>query len=202
MMSVTIGGQPALGRQVSSVNQAVTLDVSIVSADWAPFDTLEVFANSTPAGIKGNDVDSTLIPLKCWTTRDLATMNAMDPCKQAALEPEAMTVDLVTLPGGGGYKRYEATVTVTLDPDDIVTRAGHNPGKDAWPVFRARGDRGIFPILPKGDTITSDTMSALLTGDRTAIDAALAGHGIPAAAVTAPVFVDFDGGGYRAPFAP
>jgi hypothetical protein len=34
------------------------------------------------------------------------------------------------------------------------------------------------------------------------IDAALAGHGIPAAAVTAPVFVDFDGGGYRAPFAP
>lgn len=202
MMSVTIGGQPALGRQVSSVNQAVTLDVSIVSADWAPFDTLEVFANSTPTGIKGNDVDSTLIPLKCWTTRDLATMNAMDPCKQAALEPEAMTVDLVTLPGGGGYKRYEATVTVTLDPDDIVTRAGHNPGKDAWLVFRARGDRGIFPILPKGDTITSDTMSALLTGDRTAIDAALAGHGIPAAAITAPVFVDFDGGGYRAPFAP
>jgi hypothetical protein len=201
MITVTVGGQPALGRQVPSVNQPITLDVSIVSADWAPFDTLEVFANTTPDPIKGKDAVSTLVPLKCWTTRDLATLNALDPCKQAALAPEAMTVNLVTLSGSGGYKRYEATVTVTLDQNDIVTRAGAT-GKDAWLVFRARGDRGIFPILPKGDTITAQSMSALMSGDRTMIDAALTGHGIPAAAITAPVFVDFDGGGYRAPFAP
>ena len=44
-------------------------------------------------------------------------------------------------------------------------------------------------------------MPALLSGDMTAIGAALDGHGVPATALTAPVFVDFDGGGYRAPFA-
>ena len=75
-------------------------------------------------------------------------------------------------------------------------------GKDAWLVFRARGDRGIFPILLKGDTVTPSTMPALLGGDFNAIKSALAGHGVPAAAFTSPVFVDFDGGGYRAPFAP
>ena len=160
------------------MNQPVTLDVSIISADWAPFDTLEVFANSTPDGIKGKDAVSTLIPLKCWTSRDLATLDAMDPCKQAALAPEAMTVTLATLPGGGGYHRYEATVSVTLDENDVAARGHVARGKDAWLVFRARGDRGIFPILPKGDTITDDTMAALMTGDRTMIDAALAGHDV------------------------
>jgi hypothetical protein len=92
-------------------------------------------------------------------------------------------------------------VTITLDAADITTRAGAT-GKDAWLVFRARGDRGIFPILIKGDTITDTTMPALLTGDLQAIGTALDGRGVPATAVTAPVFVDFDGGGYRAPFAP
>ena len=69
-------------------------------------------------------------------------------------------------------------------------------------MLRARGDRGIFPILVKGDTITAATMPALLGGDMQAIGAALDGRGVPATAFTAPVFVDFDGGGYRAPFAP
>jgi hypothetical protein len=201
MIAVTYNGQSALGSMVPSVGQPITLNVSIVSADWAPFDTLEVFANTTPDPIKGADANSALIPLKCWTSRDVTMLNALDPCKQAAIAPEAMTVNLVNLPGGGNYHRYEATVTVTLDAADIVTRAGAT-GKDAWLVFRARGNRGIFPILPKGDTITDTTMPALLTGDRTTIDAALAGHGISAEAVTSPVFVDFDGGGYRAPFAP
>jgi hypothetical protein len=203
MISVTVGGQPAIGRQVPSVGQPITLQVSIVAADWSPFDTLEVFANTTPDGIKGKDAVSTLVPLKCWTSRTLANLDANDPCVKAALAPEAMTVNLASVPGTGSYKRYEATVTVTLDAADIAaaTRAGAT-GTDAWLVFRARGDRGIFPILPKGDTITATTMPALLTGDRAMIDTALTGHGISAEAVTAPVFVDFDGGGYRAPFAP
>jgi hypothetical protein len=112
-----------------------------------------------------------------------------------------MTVQLATLAGGGGFKRYEATVQVTLDAADIATRAGAT-GRDAWLVFRARGDRGIFPILLKSDTVSDTTMPALLSGDMSAIATALRGHGVPAEAITAPVFVDFDGQGYRAPFAP
>jgi hypothetical protein len=45
-------------------------------------------------------------------------------------------------------------------------------------------------------------MPALLSGDMPTIATALHGHGVPAEAFTAPVFVDFDGQGYRAPFAP
>ena len=198
MIDVRVANAPALGRVVSAVNTSVTLEVTITAADWAHFDTLEVFANSTPEPPKE---DTTLTPLKCWTSRTLSTLHASDPCSTAALAPQTMNVSLQTLPGGGNYKRYEATVQVTLDAADIATRAGAT-GQDAWLVFRARGDRGIFPILMQGDTVSDATMPALLSGDMTAIGAALTGHGVPAAAFTAPVFVDFDGGGYRAPFAP
>lgn len=194
--STTTGS--VLGRVVSSVGQPVTLTVKIYSAEWAKFDTLEVFANATPDVPRD---DTTLAPLKCWTSRALASLSPKDPCAVAPLAAESMNVNLVTLPGGGQYKRYEATVQVTLDAADINTRAGAT-GKDAWLVFRARGDRGIFPILLKADTVSDTTMPALLAGDLATIGAALDGHGVPATAFTAPVFVDFDGGGYRAPFAP
>ncbi|HSD86954.1 MAG TPA: hypothetical protein VLB44_05545, partial [Kofleriaceae bacterium] len=180
--------------------QPVTLTVTVTAADWAPFDTLEVFANTTPDPVAKDD-NTVLVPLKCWTSRTLAALDPKDPCKQAALAPEAMTVQLATVPGSGQFKRYQATVQVTLDPSDIATRAGAT-GTDAWLVFRARGDRGIFPILIKGDTVTPDTLPTLVGGDTASITTALQGHGVPAEAITAPVFVDFDGNGYRAPFAP
>ena len=198
MLDVTVGGLPALGRVISSNGVAATIDVKIYAAEWAAFDTLEVFANSTPDGATAHP-DTELQPLKCWTSRDLSMLNAKDPCKVAVIAPEAMVVTLVTLPGGG--KRFEATVHVTLDAQDIATRAGAT-GKDAWLVFRARGDVGIFPILTTDDAVSDATMPALLGGDFTAIRAALTGKGVQAQAVTAPVFLDFDGGGYRAPFAP
>ncbi len=197
MIDVQVAGAPALGRVFNSMNQAITLDVTVYSADWAKFDTLEVFANTTPDAPRD---DTTLTPLKCYTSRPLDTLAATDPCKRAPLEPELVDISLTPV-GTGGYQRWEATVQVTLDANDIPTRAGAT-GTDAWLVFRARGDRGIFPILIKGDTVSAETMPALLGGDIAAIGAALDGHGVPASAVTAPVFVDFDGGGYRAPFAP
>jgi hypothetical protein len=200
MIDVRSSGQPVLGRVISAVNTTATFNVTITAADWAEFDTLEVFANTTPDAVGKDDV-TVLVPLKCYTSRTLSSLDAKDPCMQASLAPEAMTVQLATLPGGGGFKRYEASVQVTLDASDIATRTGAT-GKDAWLVFRARGDRGIFPILLKSDTVSDTTMPALLSGDMTTIAAALQGHGVPAEAFTAPVFVDFDGQGYRAPFAP
>ena len=200
MIDVRVAANPVLGRVVDATNTSVTAVVTVTAADWAKFDTLEVFANTAPDAV-GMDDNSTLVPLKCYTSRNLGTLDAKDPCKLAALAPEAMTVNLTSV--SGGYKRYEASVTVTLDAIDIDkgNRAGAK-GKDAYLVFRARGDRGIFPILLKSDTVTADTLPALLGGNPAAIDAALAGHGVPATAFTSPVFVDFDGGGYRAPFAP
>jgi hypothetical protein len=198
MITVLAGGQPALGRVVAATAGAVTLQVTIQAADWAEFDTLEVFANTTPDPVKMND--TTLVPLKCWTSRPLPGLMPSDPCARAALAPEAMTVALVA--AGGSAKRYEATVTITLDAADVATatRAGAT-GKDAWLVLRARGDRSIFPVLPT-NAVTAATQAAIMTGDFATMRTALIGKGVQAQAITAPVLVDFDGGGYRAPFAP
>lgn len=196
MIDVRAGGALALGRVVTAMNQSVTLTVTITSPDWAAIDTLEVFANSTPDPIPSTD-NTVLVPLKCWTSRDLGMLHANDPCSQAPLDAEAMTVTLAPV---DGFQRYEATVTVTLDADDIATRAGAT-GRDAWLVFRVRGDQAIFPILTSG-AVDDTTLPTLLGGDMTEIAGVLQGKGIAAAAFTAPVFVDFDGQGYRAPFAP
>ncbi len=198
-LDVKVGTAPALARVVTASGGSITLEVTIASPEWAEVDTLEVFANSTPGPVPSGDV-TTLIPLKCWTTRSLGTLSAMDPCSQAAIAPENVSIPLATLPGGGGFKRYEATIQVTLDVNDIVTRAGA-VGKDAWLVFRVRGDRATFPVLPD-NAVDDSTLPVILGGDMTAIADALRGLGIAAAAFTSPVFVDFDGGGYRAPFAP
>jgi hypothetical protein len=198
MIDVKVGGQPALGRVFPGAG-GITLVVTLTSPDWAEFDTLEVFANTTPDEI-GHDGNSVLQPLQCWTSRPLASLAATDPCTTAALTAQPMTVSLATVAGGGGYKRYEATVTVTLDAADIATRQGAT-GQDAWLVFRVRGNRAIFPIMPR-DALDADTTPAILGGDFNTIRTALTGKGVPAEAVATPVFVDFDGGGYRAPFAP
>lgn len=182
-------------------NGEITLDVTITSPDWAEFDTLEVFANTTPDALANGGQETTLVPLKCWTTR--TGLMATDPCMRAALAPEALTVQLQTVAGGGGFQRYEASVNVRLDADDIGagTRAGRT-GTDAFLVFRVRGDRAIFPLLTGAGAISDTTRIAIMSGDATQLRAALTGKGIPAEAFTSPVFVDFDGGGYRAPFAP
>jgi hypothetical protein len=178
----------------------ITLTVTITSPDWAEFDTLEVFANTTPDPV-GADKISVLVPLKCFTSRALAELDPADPCKTASLAAEAMTVQLASVQGPGGAQRFQATVTVALDAADITTRAGAT-GTDAWLVFRARGDRAIFPLLTNGALDDEVSKGAILGGDFNTIRAALTGKGVPATAFTTPVFVDFDGGGYRAPFAP
>ncbi|MEO8701940.1 MAG: CehA/McbA family metallohydrolase [Kofleriaceae bacterium] len=198
MIDVKVGGQAALGRVFPSTGP-ITVVVTITSPDWAEFDTLEVFANTAPDAIENGDV-SVLVPLQCFTSRTLANLNAADPCKLAALAPQPMTVQLAAVAGPGGHKRFQATVTLTLAAADIANRPGAR-GSDAWLVFRARGDRSIFPVISSG-SVDSTTQAALLGGDFDTIRAALTKKGVPAAAFTSPVFVDFDGGGYRAPFAP
>ncbi len=204
-IDVKVNNMAALGRVFTpnGGNGQITVDVTITSPDWAEFDTLEVFANSTPDGLTNGGQETTLVPLKCWTSRPTGTLMAADPCMRAAIAPEAMNVQLQNVSGGGGYQRYEATVSVTFDADDIggATRAGKT-GTDAWLVFRVRGDRAVFPLLTGSGAISDTTRTAIMSGNATQLRTALAGKGVPAEAFTSPVFVDFDGGGYRAPFAP
>jgi hypothetical protein len=197
MIEVTANAQPAIGTVVDATVGTVTLEITVTSPDWAEIDTLEVFANATP-DIPATSAPTFLTPLHCWTSRTLGSLDPADPCLAAAIAPESMTIQLSQVVPG--FRRYQGTVTVTLDATDIVNRTGAT-GTDAWLVFRVRGDRGIFPLLTQG-TIDATTLPVLLSGDMTQIATALQHKGAGAMAFTAPIFVDFDGGGYRAPFAP
>jgi hypothetical protein len=198
MIEVTAGGEPAIGRVVAATGGAIELELRLTSARWAAIDTLEVFANATPDIIRGDGVTA-LTPLKCWTSRSIPALAPTDPCVTAALATEAQSFPIVTV--APGFQRFETTVTVTLDAADIVNRTGAT-GQDAWLVFRVRGDTGIFPLVTQNLDVDDAMLAVLLAGDPAELAAAFAGTGVPAAAFTAPVFVDFDGGGYRAPFAP
>lgn len=198
MIEVTVDGAPAIGRVVAATGGAIELELRLTSPRWAAIDTLEVFANATPDIIRGDGVTA-LTPLKCWTSRPLAGLAATDPCAIAALAPQAQSFPIVTV--APGFQRFETTLTVTLDAADIVNRTGAT-GQDAWLVFRVRGDTGIFPVITQNLEVDAAMLDVLLAGDPDALATAFAGTGVPAAAFTAPLFVDFDGGGYRAPFAP
>ena len=190
------GATSAIGATITP-SGAVTLTIKMTAAEHIDVDTIEIFANSTFDPVDGNK--TALIPVACFTTRELATLAATDPC---ALAPAggARPFTVETRSVGAGFRRHEATVTISLAADAIPARAGAE-GDDAWIVVRARGQRPVYPLLLDGVT-TGATLDAILGDDPVALEAALVGKGVPAAAFTAPIFVDFDGGGWRAPFAP
>ena len=91
--------------------------------------------------------------------------------------------------------------TIVLDVTDVtpdqmlaLQRAG-GVGKDLWLVARASGTVGMFPTIPAGVDAKSATIDQLVAGNTQGI-------GVGALAFTNPVYVDVDGNGWRAPFAP
>lgn len=200
MLTVTAGGLPAIGRVIAGSttgnDSSITLTVTVTSPEWADFDTIEVFANQTPQSPVSGTAPTSLSPLRCFTSR--TPLLATDPCELAPLDAAALVVTKLTNAPG---PRLTATATITINVTDIPTRAGKT-GNDAWLVVRVRGDRGIFPLMSNGLLGNAGLLDTVVNGTPDQIRAALAHKGAPAQAFTAPIFVDFDGGGYRAPFAP
>jgi len=195
-IKVTVAGDDqALGKVFDGTSGSIEIKIDVQSADWAHFDTIELFANDTPE--VGNLDVTTLQPFACFTDRSTFDDNA--PCALAGLGgASTLTVNDVDL--GGGFHRFESSLTVTVTPADIVTRAGAT-GTDAWIVVRVRGQRAIYPLFI-GNVLEGQDVSTFIDGTPAEVDAALAGKGRPATAVASAFFIDFDGGGYTAPFAP
>lgn len=188
------GGESAIGRVVDG-SGGLTLDIEVTAPAWAEIDTIELFANETlEVGRAANP--ATLQPRFCFTART-ALLEA-DTCALASGGARALTVTLEDL--GDGFTRYRATAQITLAASDIENRTGAT-GEDAWFVVRVYGTRAVFPILLDG-VVTDTTLDALVSGTPAEQDAVLDGAGVPATAFTAPIYVDFDGGGYRAVFRP
>src|SRR5262249_29586270 len=134
-----------------------------------------------------------LVPALCFTTRAAPSMR----CQMAIGGARPMTVTPVeTVPGVASSRRLDITIDATLDVDAALARVRPGAtGRDLWVVMRATGDVGLFPVIPFGLDSSTSLTSLVDTGDTT-------GNGVPALAFTNPVFVDVDGGGWRAPFAP
>jgi hypothetical protein len=190
------GDAKPLGKVVDGSAGSISVTVDVQAADWAHFDTIEVFANLTPEVGAGNDVTA-LQPFACFTTR--SNLMESDPCFLAGKGgADTLTVNRVDV--GNGFERFESSITFSVAPSDITTRAG-GQGQDAWLVIRVRGDRAIYPLFV-GNLLSGQDVSTFVNGASPALEDLLNGRGRPATAFTSPIFIDFDGGGYRAPFAP
>jgi hypothetical protein len=192
-------GASLLGRTVLSVDEPVELNVTAITPGWMEIDTIEVFSNETYEP-RTNAVTS-LIPLLCYTTRPPGELHENDPCRNARMGgAQTLTVEEIDPGVNGLHLRREARVVVSLSAADIVTRAGAT-GSDAWVIVRVRGRRSLFPMLVDG-ALEGANLAVATSGDRAAIAAAMQSVGSFPLAYTAPVLIDFDGGGWRAPFAP
>ncbi|HTE51142.1 MAG TPA: CehA/McbA family metallohydrolase [Kofleriaceae bacterium] len=198
LIRVTRDGEAgsAIGRTLAAEGGLVDLAVTVQSPSWAEFDVIEVFANATPE--IGSPVTS-LLPVKCFVTVAPGSLDKNDPCASAPLGVDQIAVDLVDA-GAPGFQRYQASVVVSIAADDPIHPDGGS-GDDAWVVVRARGKRAIYPMLLNG-VMSQANLAVLVGGDPEAIADITLVDGVPASAFTAPIYLDLDGGGYRAPFAP
>ncbi|HXU72727.1 MAG TPA: hypothetical protein VN947_25570 [Polyangia bacterium] len=197
MIALAVGNDPAnggIGRTVALPSGATQLAVHVEAqaAEWAPFDTLELYANASftippPAGQEPEP----LLPLLCFTARATPSQR----CAMAVGGARPLTVTREPV-GSAGAARLHAVVDTSLAVADVAahTRAGA-AGKDFWLLARVTGLVGLWPVIPQA-VDSSVPVSTLVAGTP------LQGEGVPALAFTNSVFVDVDGGGWRAPFAP
>ncbi|MDB4970774.1 MAG: hypothetical protein JWN44_6463 [Myxococcales bacterium] len=184
-LKMTVDGM-GIGRTVAHAGAGpLSIHVEVTTASWVPVDTVEIFANNTFDVPVPKGTTPTMSPVLCFTVRSPATAR----CAGALGGARALTVTTA-----GGKSTISIDITdVTADQILARQRAGAM-GKDLWFVARAFGDVGMFPTIPAGIDKTVP-VAELIAGN-------LAGRGVAALAFTNPIYVDVDGNGWRAPFAP
>ncbi len=190
MMAFSVDGK-GIGETVAHGMGPLAISIRVQAPSWAEVDTIEVFANSTfdipePKG----SPTQLLTPVVCFTSRMLPTQR----CSGAVGGARPLAWSKVEATPGGGW-RWDATVTAMVDAADLLARQRAGAvGRDLWMVARATGDVGLFPFIPGGIADPAE-VARLVEGQP------LDGLGVPSLAFTNPIFVDVDGGGWRAPFA-
>lgn len=193
MLRMWVGDDAAtggIGRTVATATP--TLHVRAAAAEWVGLDTIEVYANGAfTIPVPGGTLPDPVRPIYCFSSRAIAPAR----CAQAigGVRPLAITViELKT-----GHRRVEAAIDLPLDVEPIVgkNRSGAT-GRDFYLLGRAASRRSLFPVVPTDLDPDDVTIAALIDG------AVPDGLGNLPQAITNPIFVDADGGGYRAIFAP
>jgi len=162
---------------VASSNRSVDLEISIQSPIWAPYDTIEIYANAeTTIAAMDDGVPSLFSAVPTVVLR-------------AGVDFDVDTVNV--FPGIPGAQRLETEVTVPF------------PGltEDTWFVVLAKGTDGVsapmFPVMASDLRRSGNTTLANL------LDGNLGENGVLALAMTNALYADVDGEeGFQAPLAP
>ncbi len=162
--------------EISTVDGEVDVQVDIQSPEWAEFDTVELYVNSTTTCSQSTQ-QSGAGPVN-------VRRYAISPdFTQSAPGDFTISSDEVA----DGHFRWEASTSFTL--------AGLT--EDVWIVVMVKGKDGIsrplFPVASSSLKTSTNTTLANLT------DGNLGEDGVTALAFTNPIYVDVDGGGWTAP---
>jgi hypothetical protein len=178
-----------IGHTVAHASGPLAVSIRVQTPEWAPVDTVEVFANATfDVPLPKGTLPEPPAPALCWTNRAMPSPR----CMAALGGAQPLVWRQIAVNDG---LRLEASINVPVDPDALLARVRPGAtGKDLWMVVRATGDVGLFPTIPQG-ILDPDDVPRLVDG------LVPNGRGVGALAFTNPVFVDVDGGGWKAPFA-
>jgi hypothetical protein len=159
---------------IVTTNGEVEVEVEIQSPEWAEFDTVEYYVNTTT---------------KQRTISGLQSGAGVVSIKRYGVTPDyvhPVTPSLQPAPGTLS-NRWEAT-----DSLNLTGLTG-----DIWVVVLVRGtdtvSAPLFPVLPNDLKQSTNTTLSDLT------DSNVGENGITTMAFTNPLFVDVDGGGWTAP---
>ena len=162
--------------QISTNDGEVDVQVDVQSPDWAEFDTIELYVNSTTT-CSSSSLQSGAGPV---TVKRYAI--APDFTQSAPGDFTISSDEVVP-----GHFRLEASTSFTLT----------GLTQDVWIVVMVKGKDGVsrplFPVASSSlKTSTNSTLANLTDGN-------LGEDGVTALAFTNPIFVDVDGGGWTAP---
>ncbi|HUR42239.1 MAG TPA: carboxypeptidase regulatory-like domain-containing protein [Verrucomicrobiae bacterium] len=156
----------------------VTVDITVKSPAWAPYNQILVFVNGDTERHKDQLGQPTSPPRYrvCGPgTAQTYTLNAAGAAGFTRTEVEA-------IPGNAGSMRFETVKQVTVN----------NPGGDFWIVVLVRGTRGVspsmWPVVPNDFEDGADNIAG------NADDV-----GVRALAMSNPIYVDVNGGAWVAP---
>lgn len=181
----TPGGGVDLRPGVRTTDGAVHLDIEIQAPAWAPYDTIEVYTNSTTTVAKTNDG----VPVLFGALPDMTlTLGAGD----FAVDSIDVSPDpLNPIPGA---TRLETSKRITFSGASALTA-------DTWVVVLAKGTRNasapMFPVHASGlDLGENPDLNSL-------VDVTTTEAGIRALGFANPLFVDMDGNpGFDPPIGP
>jgi hypothetical protein len=161
-------GEPKL---VAATRGTVTIRLNVQSADWAEFDTINVYSNTVPAPVDDEAPHGIMVP--SYRADPTLVLNS-----GKGFEVRRVSV----LSNGFEGTRLEADVEIPLSVE-----------RDAWIVVLVKGSDGIsrplWPMNPQDlDRESNQTLDDLTDGN-------LGEGGNPALAFTNPLFVDVDGNG-------